>query len=212
MSGMSGAKLLSIDSEGTRLFESDTELAAAAARGDPEARRLLVDRLLDRVGLTVRCLAAGDPDADDYVQDVFIEILNSIASFQRAGSLERWAERVAVRVTMRRLKKRVFRARIVTSDSEREAPDESPTFDLTLTRERTWRRIVGALELLSPERRLVVVLKLVLGCSIAEIAEQTEMKPNTVRDRLKKGRAELRAAFDGDEVLLALAREIGAKR
>ena len=78
MSSMSGAKLLTMDFDEPGKFGSDTDLAAAAAEGDGNARRVLVDRLLDRVGITVRCLAAGDPDADDYVQDVFIEILNSI--------------------------------------------------------------------------------------------------------------------------------------
>ena len=210
MSSMSGAKLLTIEFEEPGKFESDTDLAAAAADGDGNARRVLVDRLLDRVGITVRCLAAGDPDADDYVQDVFIEILNSIGNFKREGSLERWAERVAVRVTMRRLKKRVFRAKIVSQDSDCEGQIEGPSDDLTLTRDRVWRRIIAALETINPERRLVVVLRLVLGCSINEIAAQTAMKPNTVRDRLKVGRAQLREAFFDDPVLAVLAEDIGA--
>ena len=63
-----------------------------------------------------------------------------------------------------------------------------------------------------PERRLVVVMRLVLGCSIAEIAAQTEMKPNTVRDRLAKGRAQLREGFFADPVLNELAEDMGARR
>ncbi|MDJ0763302.1 MAG: sigma-70 family RNA polymerase sigma factor [Myxococcota bacterium] len=193
-------------------FGSDTELAAAAASGNADACWLLVERLLDRVSHTVRCLAANDPDADDYVQDAFIEILKSIGKFQREGSLDRWAETVAIRVTMRRVNKRVFRAKIVTQHSDFEGSIEEPTDDLTLTRERIWRRIVTALEALNPERRLVVVLRHVLGYSIAEIASKTEMNPHTVRDRLKKGRAQLREAFFADKVLTALAKEIGATK
>ncbi len=203
---------MTIEFDEPRRFGSDIELASAAASGDGAASRLLVDRLLDRVGLTVRCLAANDPDADDYVQDAFIEILNSIGNFQHDGSLERWAERIAVRVTMRRMKKKGFRAGIVTHDSDNEGRIEGPSDDLTLTRERIWRRIITALKVLNPDRRLVVVLRLVLGCSIAEIAAQTEMKPNTVRGRLAVGRAQLREAFFADPVLASLAEDMGARK
>ncbi|MCP4674396.1 MAG: hypothetical protein GY854_02530 [Deltaproteobacteria bacterium] len=76
---------------------SDLELARAASRGDRDARRRLVLRLMDRIGMTVRCLAAGDPNTDDYVQDVIIQVLKSIGSFRGESTIESWAERLTIK-------------------------------------------------------------------------------------------------------------------
>ncbi len=186
------------------LYESDLELTRAAAQGDAEARRLLVERLLNRIGVTVRCLAAGDPDTDDYVQLALIEILQSVGSFRGESSIEAWAERIAIRTAMRQIKVRRWRATIVTLDTAQEGPSKDPSSEDEIVRHRISERITYLLETLSPERRLVVTMRLLLGHSIAEISEITNMKFNTVRDRLRVGRKQLRGKILRDPVLKEL--------
>jgi RNA polymerase sigma-70 factor (ECF subfamily) len=188
----------------------DLELAAAAAAGDEAARRVLAERLLNRVGTVVRCLAAGDRNADDYVQDSLVEILRSAGSFRGESALETWAERIAVRVTMRRLRKQTYREGIVSIDSSREAAAEATSAEDALVRRRFWSRVETALAGLSPERRAALTLQLVLGYSVAEIAEATGSRVNTVRDRLAVGRRLLRRAVLDDPVLVELVRDKGS--
>ena len=91
----------------------DLALARAAGRGEAQACRELAERLLRRVRLTVTYLAAGDRDADDLMQVSLIEILRVAGTYRGESSLERWADRIAVRTALRALKQRRRREQIV---------------------------------------------------------------------------------------------------
>ena len=181
--------------------EQDADLAAKAAAGEEAAQRRVVERLLDRVSMTVRCICAGESEADDYVQQSMIEILTSLGSFRGDSSLESWAEKIAVRTTMRHLKRRRWRSQIVTLDSEKEGRSQAPQAERQVARHRMAARISELMETLTPERRQVLTLRLVLGYSIEEISAITGWKINTVRDRLAVARRQLRPRIMRDPVL-----------
>lgn len=61
------------------------------------------------------------------------------------------------------------------------------------------RAMAGLLARLPDERREAMVLKHVHGYSVEEIAEATNAKVNTVRDRLRVARAELRAWLNASD-------------
>ena len=176
--------------------ERDADLAAMAASGDEAAQRRVVERLLDRVSMTVRCICGGEPEADDYVQQSIIEILTSLGSFRGDSSLESWAEKIAVRTTMRHLKRRRWRSQIVTLDSEKEGRSQAPQAERQVARHRMAARISQLMETLTPERRQVLTLRLVLGYSIDEISAITGWKINTVRDRLAVARRHARMTVE----------------
>jgi len=58
--------------------------------------------------------------------------------------------------------------------------------------------LTRALEALSPEHRAVVLLREVHGLDYEEIAAALAISPGTVRSRLSRGRAALRAALSED--------------
>jgi RNA polymerase sigma-70 factor (ECF subfamily) len=60
------------------------------------------------------------------------------------------------------------------------------------------RHLARQLGRLSPERRSVLVLRLVHGYAVDEIAELTGAPLNTVRDRLARGRRQLRGMLEKD--------------
>jgi RNA polymerase sigma-70 factor (ECF subfamily) len=188
----------------------DLQLARAAAEGRPAARRELAERMLDRVSTVVRCLGAGNRNRDDYVQDAMIEVLKSIGSFRGQSSLETWAERVTVRVVLRRIRKQSYRDGVVALDSTREGRSSSLSSEEQVMRRRFWERVEAVLAALGPERRVALTLQLVLGYSVAEIAEATGAPVNTVRDRLAVGRKLLRAQMLADPELVELVRDKGS--
>jgi len=188
--------------------EQDAALAARAATGDEASQRRIVERLLDRVSLTVRCLCGGEPDGEDHVQQTMIEILTSLGSFRGESTLESWAERIAVRTTMRHVKRRRWRSQFVVLDSEREGQARGPAPEHVISQHRMARRISELMEALSPERRTVLTLRLVLGYSIEEISGLTGWKVNTVRDRLAVARRQLRPRIMRDPVLREFRRPV----
>ena len=180
--------------------QADRELAAAAAAGDPDARRRLAERLMDRVRATAAYLAAGHPDAEDYAQLALVEILESAGSFRGASALESWADRIAVRTVMRYVKQRRWRAQHLSFDSEQEAVSAADT-EREVGRRRLARRLAELFAKLKPKQREVVTMRVVLGYSLREIAEATGANVNTVRYRLDTGRNKLRRQLRRDPAL-----------
>jgi len=181
-------------------FDSDYELTQAAAQGDRSARRLMAERLLDRVRTTVRYISADDRDQDDWVQIAMIEILRSARTFQGSGSLESWSDRIAVRSAMRHLKRRRKKESVVElQEDPRHEPEVNPSEGHTRMAIR--RQVARLLGTISGDRRTCVVLRLVYGYSIDEIAEMTAAPRNTVRDRLKRGRKQLKDKVRRDALL-----------
>src|SRR6187549_4016886 len=81
--------------------QADVELMAAVAANDPAAQRAVAHRLAPRVRKVAGLFCRSAADADDAAQAALIEILRCAASFRVATSLERWAEQVTVRTTLR---------------------------------------------------------------------------------------------------------------
>jgi RNA polymerase sigma-70 factor (ECF subfamily) len=180
--------------------DSDLGLAQAAARGEDAARRALVERLMSRVRATTRYLAGGHTDAEDYAQLSFVEILQSAKSFRGDSSLESWADRIVVRTTMRYVKQQRWRSQYLTYDSEQTGTDHASAEE-DVARQRLLSRMSELFSGLKPKQREVVTMRLVLGYSIAEIAEATKANPNTVRYRLNTGRNKLRRQMKRDPQL-----------
>jgi RNA polymerase sigma-70 factor (ECF subfamily) len=187
----------------------DLELAQASARGDNIARRALVERLMSRVRATTRYLAGGHTDAEDYAQMSFVEILQSAGSFRGDSPLESWADRIVVRTTMRYIKQQRWRSQYLSYDSEQQGTDHGSAED-DVARQQALRRMSELFGGLKPKQRTVVTMRLVLGHSIAEIAEATGANPNTVRYRLNTGRKQLRRQVRRDPRLSEWLDGIGA--
>jgi RNA polymerase sigma-70 factor, ECF subfamily len=180
---------------------SHLELAALAGAGDPVARQALVQGVGPRVRVIAVAILGNRADAEDAIQATWVEILTSTSTY-RGDNLTAWADRIAARTAMRHARQRRLRATRVDPESDLEmlqasAPVVSfPGHDIP-------RPLLDYLADLVEPRRVVLVLRHVLGYSVAEIAELTEVPVNTVKDRLLQARAQVRRAIRRD---LAMAR------
>jgi len=175
------------------VHEGDSTLVAAAARGDEQARRELVNRLLGRVRSTVMYLASRSPDVDDMTQRSLIEVLGACGTYRGESTVEAWADRITTRTVMRLIKRsRLSEAREQGVDEVPEYPEWSRDIQNPAEVSDQRRAMATLLARLPEERREAMVLKHVHGYSVEEIAAATQTKVNTVRDRLRVARAELR--------------------
>jgi len=185
---------------------ADLVAARRAAGGDRAARRQIAGRLLERVRATARYLSANDRERDDWVQLSLLEILASLGGFRGDSSLEKWADRITVRTVMRLLKQRRRREQKVSLIPEPHPEmltTDGPSFEELLIRER----VAEHLRTLEPDNRAAVVLKLVHGYKVDEIAELLGTPRDTIKGRLKRGRRELKELFVNDSVLAHLLHE-----
>ena len=170
---------------------------AAVAAGQRAATADFVRALLPRVRNLVRYLLSGDQDVDDVAQEALVAVLRGFGSYRGTGRLEAWVDRVVVRETFGWLRRR-------RSETRRIAPEVDVTVTedpRRLTDEYLQRRqVAGLLDALPADQRHVLVLHYVLGMSVPEISQAVEAPVETVRSRLRLGRARLRGvgatAFD----------------
>lgn len=162
----------------------DVDLMTLVAAADRSAQRALDGRLRARSLRIARSLLRNEADATDASQNSMLEIFRSAKNYRGESSLERWADRIVVRTTMRALAER--RSRLTALDGA-VSPD-----DLAAPMPDTASSVADFLEQLPQAMRTALVLKYGLEYSVEEIATATGVSVNTVKDRLLRAKQAMR--------------------
>ncbi len=182
----------------------DQRLIADCLQGDTAAFGQLVRRYQDRLFNTVFRLVNNAEDAQDVVQEAFLNAYLSLDSFKGQAEFFTWLFRIAhnTAISLKR-KQRVTLSLSAGRDGEPglEPLDESDLSEPThgLERAEEARRIQAALGRLTPEHRTVLVLKEMEGLKYEEMAEVLQVPIGTIRSRLHRARVELRAVLEQEE-------------
>jgi len=174
----------------------EAPLLPAVARGDLQAFQACINRYGSLVWSIARRLSTPH-DAEDAVQEVFLDLWKNAARFDP----HRGSERVFIALcARRRLIDRLRRLGRQRRDGARDflSPDEAPEV-FRAERDREILEAQGFLALLPPQQRHVLTLSLVLGLSHQEIADETELPVGTVKTLLRRGILRVQAAH-GDGV------------
>jgi RNA polymerase sigma-70 factor (ECF subfamily) len=167
-----------------------------AGEGEPQAQAWLLTRVLPRVRRIARTLLGSPSDADDAAQIAALAVLRSAPTYRGEAAIEAWAGRIAVRAALRFIarerRERAAAATEITPEvDEPAALPEPPSEALP-------RDVREYLALLPEAQRNTVLLHHALDHSIDEIAELTEVSPDTVKSRIKLGMAALRKQIRQD--------------
>jgi RNA polymerase sigma-70 factor (ECF subfamily) len=139
----------------------------------------------------------GNPhDAEDLTQEVFVRVFRSLSSYT-PGTFEGWLHRITTNLFLdsARRKQRIRFEGLADEMAHRLAgsePTPAQAFDDTHLADD----VQAALKALPPEYRAAVVLCDIEGFSYEEIAATLGVKLGTVRSRIHRGRAQLRAALE----------------
>jgi RNA polymerase sigma-70 factor, ECF subfamily len=154
----------------------------------------------------------GNPhDAEDLTQEVFVRVFRSLSSYT-PGTFEGWLHRITTNLFLdsARRKQRIRFEGLADDMAHRLAgsePTPAEAFDDTHLDDD----VQAALKALPPEYRAAVVLCDIEGFSYEEIAATLGVKLGTVRSRIHRGRAQLRAALEHRRPALAHAEEPSAR-
>jgi len=191
------------------LRAEEVAMVHALQAGSEEAfSQLIAQYSAPLFSLLTRSLA--DPsDAADVTQDVFIKIFRSIGSFHGDSSLRTWIYRIAMHEASNRRRWWVRHKKAeVTIDNDTADDDGELNFSLRETladhrespyesaRQAELRTLVeDALREVPESFRTVVILREIEGMAYDEIAEILSINIGTVKSRLLRGRAALRASL-----------------
>jgi len=172
----------------------EAQLIDDCLRGDTSAFSELVRKYQDRLFNTVYQFVGCRVEAEDVVQDAFIQAFVKLPTFQRASAFYTWLYRIAFNVAVsRRRKWRPEMSIEATRDTIGEEPlDPAESPAEALEREERAAQIHAALDKLSEEHRAVLVLREIEGLCYEEIAEVLDLPVGTVRSRLHRARGQLR--------------------
>jgi RNA polymerase sigma-70 factor (ECF subfamily) len=138
----------------------------------------------------------GNPhDAEDLTQDVFVRVFRSLHRFQ-PGTFEGWLHRITTNLFLDGARRRQkIRFDGLGEGSDERLPSSWPSPSEQLADADLDHDVAAALSALSPEFRAAVVLCDIEGLSYEEISQVLDIKIGTVRSRIHRGRAQLRAAL-----------------
>ena len=172
-----------------RLADADAVLPRVKA-GDPAAQEELYRAFEAPVYNLARRICRTAEDAEDVLQETFLEVFRSIGRFRGDGSLWGWVRTIASSKALMRLRRNKYRE-----------TDELQDDVLPLRREDTALRmdLEAALERLSPTSRAVVWLHDVEGYTHEEIAATMAKTVSFSKSQLARAHTRLRRWL-GEEV------------
>ena len=174
------------------------EVLEAARAGDRAATERLLLRVLPRARNLARYLMRGDSDADDVAQDALSIVYRKLGSYAGEGSFSAWVDRIVMRAAFAHYRR--VRARNERSLPVPEAAPVGTTIDPQPAGDYlARRRMVAALDSLPEEQHVALVMHHVLDLSVPEIAAELSIPEETVRSRLRLGRARLRTQMRPEE-------------
>jgi RNA polymerase sigma-70 factor, ECF subfamily len=135
-------------------------------------------------------------DAEDLTQEVFVRVFRSLPSYT-PGTFEGWLHRITTNLFLdiTRRKQRI-RFEGLGEETAARLRGTEPTPPQAFDERHLDHDIAAALADLPPEYRAAVVLCDIEGLTYEEIAEVLRVKLGTVRSRIHRGRAQLRAALE----------------
>ena len=140
-------------------------------------------------------LSGNQHDAEDLTQETFMRVFRSLKSYQ-PGTFEGWLHRITTNLFLDMVRHRgKIRMEALPEDYER-VPGNDMTPEQAYSVANLDPALQKALDELSPDFRVAVLLCDVVGMTYDEIAETLGVKMGTVRSRIHRGRSQLRASLE----------------
>jgi RNA polymerase sigma-70 factor (ECF subfamily) len=162
------------------------------ATAPPLAERAL--RHLDELYGLARHMCGNPSDAEDLVQDTYARALAGAARFEDGTNLRAWLFRILRNCFIDHARRRKIVLEIPDEGLDRLGPEQWHAAELEQLRYLGSAEVAAAIAVLPIEFRFVVLLD-VEGFSEAEIADIMRCAPGTVKSRLSRAKARLRAAL-----------------
>ncbi|MBI1795825.1 MAG: sigma-70 family RNA polymerase sigma factor [Candidatus Eisenbacteria bacterium] len=173
--------------------------------GDEKAYRELVEMYQAQVYSLALRMVRRPADAEDLTQETFVRMFRALSRYDPTRSFAAWLMTIATRLSIDHIRRRKVspisltqRERDTEEEYEIEVQDPGLKPDEVATHAEEERRVVGMIDALPPHYRIVVILRHQQDLSYEEIAEALQMPLGTVKARIHRARALLKARIEGE--------------
>ena len=171
---------------------SDEQLMAAYVAGDQAAFAELWRRLAPPLMRLLRWQLNRPEDARDLLQQTFLHLHRSRHDFRPDAEFRPWLWTIALNVKRQHLRQLKRKPEVALEERSGEAADAGASY---VEQHELIRSVQGALALLPPEQRDVIVLHWFRGLGFNAVAAEVRASVSAVKVRAHRGYDVLRAAF-----------------
>ena len=169
-------------------LQGDEKLIAMVRRGDASAFEMIVDRYQGRLLGFCRQMLGSTEDAEDVLQEVFVNAYRAMLADEREINLRPWLYRIARNRCLNQLRK-------PTADAQ-ESMDMVPEVEAASTAEKVhnreeFRQIIADVNKLPETQRSALLLREMDALSYEEIADAMETTVPSVKSLLVRARISL---------------------
>lgn len=184
----------------------DAALVPRLRRGEDAAYAELVARHGGRLLAVARRLLRSDADAQDALQDAFLQAFKGLSGFAGQAALGTWLHRIVVNACLMRMRRQRSRpeqpidellpAFLDDGHQARPSCDWSERSDVLLERREVRAWVRTAIDRLPESYRTVLLLRDIEELDTAETAALLAVSENAVKVRLHRARQALREQLD----------------
>ena len=185
---------------------SDSDIIERIQNGDKSGCAACIEKYGPRIYRLALRLMENEADAEDVMQETFLNAFKAIDKFEARSSLGTWLYRIAYNAAMMRLR-RPFPPTLSVDQSLDESDPTLPVpqqlYDWCCLPEKDFETgevrlaLESAISTLSPMLRSVFVLRQLEGLSTEETAVSLEVSTDVVKTRLRRARLRLREELSG---------------
>ena len=169
--------------------EAEATLIALCLRGDRQAQHTLYKRYCDAMYNVCFRMLGSEPEAEDTLQDSFIDIFKRLDSFRGESSLGAWIKRIVINHCLNGIKKRRLQFEELKDQASEVAYNEYAD-DADIVYEV--KKVKDAIRKLPDGYRQVLTLYLIEGYDHAEIADILGIQETGSKSQYSRARAKLR--------------------
>ncbi|WP_371767770.1 RNA polymerase sigma factor [Massilia sp.] len=182
----------------------DDALLRRIRAGDRDAFSDLMRRFNRRLYRVARSVLRDDAEAEDALQDAYLQAYRALPAFRGESALGTWLTRIVVNAALMRQRKTGRLADVIELGADfgsddailpRDRLDEPAQPELAALRAQTRRLIETGIDKLPAAFRTVFVLRAVEELTVEETAATLDIPESTVRTRYFRARAMLREAL-----------------
>jgi RNA polymerase sigma-70 factor (ECF subfamily) len=190
-------------------YEAQTDaLVEALRRGEEDAFEALVHRESSRMLATARRLLGSEQDAQDAVQDAFLQVHRHVGEFQGESRVSTWLHRIVANAALMKLRSRRRKPEQVLDNQSPQFDEATSWLRPTAEWERPSQELLESAETRAMVRRSidrlpasyreVLVLRDIDELDTEETAELLRVSTNAVKIRLHRARQALRGLLGQD--------------
>ena len=182
--------------------QAERDLVAQLQRGEEASFEVLVRQYGGAMLAVARRLLRNEADAQEAVQDAFMQAIRALPEFRAESRLSTWLHRIAVNAALMRLRSARRRPEVVVDDllphfdadgHHAESIQSMPvSIETALDSAQTRAQVRTCIAQLPDQHRAVIILRDIEELSTAEAAQVLGISENAVKIRLHRAHQALR--------------------